>query len=711
MPIMTRMRDSMPVILFGLLFAFILLIVFEWGMDYMGLSSGRAEVVGSINGKKISYQEFTELVRNFAENQKAQSGVEPDENQLKQAREQVWQSLVTQQVISEEIARLGITVTDQELLEWVRGDNPPEDLRRNFVDSTGQFRKDLYEQFLSNPNQFIQDPQGNNPNYGTAWLADYERNLRQRRAQEKLQSIVLASVRVNEGEMQQRFIDQQLKFEALYALFDPNVWVKDEDVKVGDDDLRTYYGENLEQYKFEATRKLKFVQFLETPSASDTTASRNEIEDVAKKARAGIDFFQLVDTYSTRTDSGSFFRHGELAAGVERVAFAARVGDIVGPIQESDGFHLIKVLEERKSKDEYVQASHILFSIDGELDSAAVKLQAQEVAKQARTGKDFAELARTYSKDPGTAPRGGDLGWFAKGRMVKQFEDAAFKARPGEVVGPVRTQFGLHVIKVHARDARELKLASVIIPIEPSPQTKNDVFERARDFAYNAKENEFVKEAESSGFAVKEAEIREKGGVIPGLGVLEGATRWAFDHKVGSVSEPFSLPNGYVVFSIAEAKEAGVRPFDDVKESLRPAVLRKLKTENTKRIAEELKAKFGPADSLTKLSAVNPSVSVQHTGQFTLAGGIAGIGRDQAVIGAVSALSPGEFSSPVEGLRGVYLLQLASRSEFDSTAYTAQRDVLRTQMIQDKRNRFLTAWLEKLKEDAEIEDNRDILFR
>jgi peptidyl-prolyl cis-trans isomerase D len=205
MPIMTRMRDSMPVILFSLLIAFLLLIVLEWGMDIRGVrGGGHAEVVGTIDGKKIAYRDFEEAVRNVSENQRAQTNADLDDTQLKQIRDQVWQTMVTQQLVEQEIKRLGITVTDQEIVDWVRGDNPPEELRRYFIDSTGQFRKDLYEQVLSNPNQYVRDPRGADPSYGSRWLAEMEKNLRLRRAQDKLQSLLLASVRVGEGEIRQR---------------------------------------------------------------------------------------------------------------------------------------------------------------------------------------------------------------------------------------------------------------------------------------------------------------------------------------------------------------------------------------------------------------------------------------------------------------------------------------------------------------------------
>lgn len=711
MPIMTRMRDSMPVILFGLLIAFLITIIFEWGMDYLGTRGSRVETIGKVNGRAISYKEFADLLKNVTESQKTQDNRELDDAAMRQARDQVWQTLITQQVLQDEIKRLGITVTDQEIIDWVRGDNPPEDLRGNFVDSTGQFRKDLYEQFLANPNQFLRDPEGNDPAYGTRWLANYEQSLRLRRSQEKLQSLVLSAVRVSEGEVLHRFTEQHQRFDAAYVLFDPNALVKDNEVEVTDADLRAYYEEHLEQYKVGASRTLKYVLFAEVPSAADSLSRKNGIEDAAQKARAGMDFLEVVATYSEKPDSGTFYRHGELPQPVERAVFAARVGDIVGPMLEGGSYRLMKVLAERRSATEYVHASHILFQLDPAKDTIAAKATAQRVAQEAKRGKDFAALAREHSQDKGSGQRGGDLGWVSKGRMVKAFEDAIFRGKPGEILGPVRTQFGLHVIKVHGRDARELKVASVLLPIEPSSQTRNDIFQRAQDFAYNAKESDFLKEAQASGFEPKEVEVQEQGGVVPGLGANESVTKWAFGKGVGDVSEPYSFPTGNVVFTVTKARDAGVRPMDEVKESLSPLALRVKKIERAKQMAADLRGKLSAGDSLARVTALRPDLRVVNTGPFTLGSPVMGIGRDPVFFGAVSALALGQISPAVESQRGAYLIQLLSRTPVDSTIYATQREGLRTQMMQEKRNRFLTEWLEKVKADADIVDHRDMFFR
>jgi len=709
MPIMTRMRDNMPVILFGLLIAFVITIVFEWGMDYLGTRGGGGDVIGSVNGRKISYREFSELVQNFAEAQKAQTGNDLSDDQLRAAREQVWQSLVTQYLVEEQIGEYDISVTDQELVDWVHGDTPPEDLRRNFVDSTGQFRRDIYEQFLQDPNQFIQDPQGVDPNYGTRWLAEYEQNLRQRRMQEKLQSLILATVRVTEGELLQRYLDQNVKFSSRYALFEATALVPEDQVTLTDENLKRYYEDHTDQYRVPATRSLQYVVLPEQPSAADSSARLEDMEDAARKARAGAEFLDLVYTYSDRPDSGAFFRRGEMSAPLEEAAFSASPGEIVGPLTDQEGVHLLKVLDERRGDREYVRARHILFTLGA--DSAEATGQADSVAAALRKGADFAELATQFSQDPGSASRGGDLGWFTRGRMTPAFEEAAFSASPGEIVGPFRSPFGLHILELTDRDSREVKLAYITMRIDVSPQTRNDLYERAADFAFNARQSDFSSEAGQMGFTLQETSIQEEGGVIPGIGVIQSVSRWAFTNSAGEISEPFTVPGGYAVFAITEENPAGVRPFTEVKESVRPLAMSEARIDRTVEIAQGVRDQLQPGESLSKVSELNPAIDVRSAESFTLAGSVPGVGRDQSFVGTVAGLEPGQISGPVRSTRGAYLIELLSRSPLDSTAYVAQKESLRGRILQDKRNQVLTAWLEGLRQDADIEDHRDLFYR
>jgi len=146
---------------------------------------------------------------------------------------------------------------------------------------------------------------------------------------------------------------------------------------------------------------------------------------------------------------------------------------------------------ERFKQGESVHASHILIGLPPNATPAQkteAKTQAQGVVKQVRGGADFATVARAQSQDPASGPNGGDLGFFPKGQMNPQFEDAAFALKPGTVSAVVETPFGYHIIKVHERRApRTAPFAEV------SGQIKDHLLQGQRD----QKLQEFVRQVKS----------------------------------------------------------------------------------------------------------------------------------------------------------------------------------------------------------------------
>ncbi len=158
----------------------------------------------------------------------------------------------------------------------------------------------------------------------------------------------------------------------------------------------------------------------------------------------------------------------ELRQAVELHLQTERLRDlVVGPIEPTDQELSAYLEEHREDYDtpEEVHARHILIRVPegaSEAEIAQAKKQLEDIKKELESGADFAELAKKYSQDPGSAPNGGDLGFFSRGRMVKEFEDAAFSLEPGQVSDPVRTQFGFHLIKVEEKKpAQHPELAQI----------------------------------------------------------------------------------------------------------------------------------------------------------------------------------------------------------------------------------------------------------
>jgi peptidyl-prolyl cis-trans isomerase D len=113
--------------------------------------------------------------------------------------------------------------------------------------------------------------------------------------------------------------------------------------------------------------------------------------------------------------------------------------------------------KDRFESPERRKARHVLITATDGLDDAAAQKKAQEIADKAKAGADFAQLAKENSKDPGSAQQGGDLGWAQRGMFVGPFEDTLFAMKPGEIRGPIKTQFGYHVIRLDEVDAGKMR--------------------------------------------------------------------------------------------------------------------------------------------------------------------------------------------------------------------------------------------------------------
>ncbi len=699
MAIMTRMRDNMPAILIGLVVLFLITIIFDWGMNYLGLTgAGQNPVIGIINGKEITYQEFNQLVERARENQKAQSGQEIEDEQMETFRQQVWDAYVTQILLEQQIEKWGIKVTDDEIRNIILGEDPPEFLKRNFIDSLGNFNRSIYEQALMDPRN-------------KEALVQAEDAVKQQRLQEKLQSYIQASIVIPESEIKRKFSEQNVKAEAQFVLFDPNK-IKDNEVIATEDDLKKYYNENLEQYKIEAQRKLKYVMFREQATKSDSDAVRKGLVSIAEEAKRDTDFASLVKIYSNKPYQEKAITHGSLPKDAERAIYSAQISEIVGPVSTYEGYGIYKILRDSLGTDEYVHASHILINISP--DSAIAFKKAKELINNLKSGADFAKLAKQYSQDPGSAVNGGDLGWFGKGMMVPEFEKAAFNGKLGEIIGPVKTAYGYHIIKVFEKSRKVVIAADIVNPVKVSAQTQEEIYNSAGDFAYIINKNsEFEKEAELMKYQVLETSpFNEKSDFVPGIGMFKPLVKFAFDNKLGAVSDVFRISNGYVVVKVSEIINAGVKKFDEVKETIRPTVLREKKMELIKKQAEAMRKKIPAGESLNYLSGLDSTLTVTTTGSFNYGQYVGGgVGRDFAFNFTAFRLKPNEISNPVKGTRGYYLIQLLSKTEFDSTAYSIQKNILRNQIFQEKRTSLFNTWLNELKKNSEIEDFRYKYYR
>lgn len=694
MGMMARMRSLAPWFILTVGGLFILFMVLS-DSRVLDFTRTQSQNVGSVDGEDISYQDYSNTVERLRKQQE-QAGQQISEEQMDYFRDQVWDMMVTQKLLDKKIKEFGIVVTDDEVRDAIMGPNPPADIRQQFTDSTGTFNRQAFESAMRDPrNKQI--------------LITIEERERQRLTQQKLQNILFASVTATENEAYDNFIRQNIKMKAKYIAIDPNT-IPDSDVKVTDEDLKKYYDEHAEEYKIENQRRIKYVLFNRQPSQSDSLIVKKNLEAIVAKLKADTASFKsYVQSYSEQPYKKDTVAMTTLPAESRDVLMKANKGDIVGPVKTYEGYVVYKLVDKVASKNEMVRASHILIRSTG--NDAADKQKIDEIYNELMKGANFEQVARTKSQD-GSASQGGDLGWFGKGQMVKPFEDACYSGKIGQIQKPIKTQFGYHIIKVTGRSNQSFVIEKIVNKVTISATTSDKIFQDASDFAYVAKENGFESEAKALKYSVIETPpFNEDAAAIAGLGINKALVKWAFESSVGEVSDVFRFPAGYAVAMVSEIIKPGMKSFDEVKASIRSNVLRMKKLEKAVEIAKNIKSKIGDNGDPQIATSVWASAKIDTTGEFNSSGSIPKLGREYAFAEVALKADLNKWTSPVKGTNYAYLINVTYRTKYDPQLFAFQKEAIKKELINNKRNIYLGQWVEQLKKEAKIVDNRYKFYR
>lgn len=368
---------------------------------------------------------------------------------------------------------------------------------------------------------------------------------------------------------------------------------------------------------------------------------------------------------------------------------------------------------------ESVHARHILVRPEGEGEEAWRKAQerAEAVLRKAQApGADFAALARELSEDPGSKDSGGDLGWFERGRMVKEFEDAVFAMQVGEIKGPVRSQFGFHIIRLEGkRPARQKPLAEVrdLIRFKVAEGLADaEASRRATALKEKIAAGKLTTEEQWRGLAddVVSSNVTPffslDEGVIPGLGRDPAFLEELRKAKEGFVGGPRRTPRGWVVYRVEKTRKAGQTPFEEAKDEAMEGA-RRLKA--VERLKAELASRRGEA--LEQLAAAY-GVQVTPVKDHYRGTSIPGVGVSQALEEAVFATPVGGVTEVVAvGERGVALAKVEAKKVVTPEEVAAGREALRRSMVEDELSKLLDAMLAEAKRNQPMTVNRDLLER
>jgi parvulin-like peptidyl-prolyl isomerase len=689
MGMMAKMRSLAPwfIVTVGGLFVLFMVLSDSKIGEAMGR---RSNDLGEVNGEKISYQDFANLLDRYREFQLQQNGQEIPESQMEQFRDQVWESLISQKLMEQKIKEYDLTVSDKEIENLLLGPNPPQSVTQYFVDSTGRFNREAYDVAIRNPQN------------KTAIL-QLEDQVRQQLLQEKLTTLVNASALVSDEEIKRKFYDDNIKMNADYILVSTPL-NSDTTITVSEDEIEEYYSNNKDDFKIDESRKVKYVLFKTGASHGDSIAIKNNLDAIRDKVEGEEEGFKtFVEIYSERPYSKDTLQLSQIPAEAQDLIVNAKANSFVGPVLTSEGYILYRVEKSIKTKDQVVKASHILVK---------EKAAADDIYKELRGGADFATLAKEKSQDPGSAVKGGDLGWFGKGMMVPEFEKAAFSGRIGRVQKPVKSQFGYHIILVEDKTSNKYVVESIFNKIVASPSTIDKTYEKASDFQYLAEQDGFETTVSDYSYEIVETPALTKtASSVPGLGANRSLLLYTFDNSVGDISPVFKFPTGYVVSTISEVTKAGYKPLEDVKQSIELEVKKVKKAEKELKIAKEIKDKIGEDGDFNLSKEVFPNAKVASVNNFSTSGSIPTLGRDYAFSQVAFELPLQKVSEPFQGARGAFIIKVTSRTDFDSTSFSLQKNSIRTSLLNQKKSALYSQWLVDIKEDADIIDNRYLFYR
>ena len=696
MALIGTLRDKMGILL--VIFIFVALAAFILGelLTNNSVLFNQNEI-GEINGNSISLEQFQSTVEERRANYILNFNREPGDREMTSLRQQAWDLLIARHAIVPEYEKVGIEVTDNEVIDMISGTNIDPSIRQAFLNQeTGEFDRAMLGNYI---NQLKTMPAGSE---GRIRWDLFQRDLKPGRERIKYENLLLKTAYVTKAEAEREY-HLQTDVAEIKFVYVPFYAVSDSVAAVDDGDLKAYYDEHKEEFKTEHTRDIKYVTFSLAASAADSLAMRKDMEQIAQElAKTEDDSLYAV---SNSESQGAFQTYNASSLPQFVKPEDLKANNVIGPFIDGNTYKVVKVSDVFKDTVAYAQASHILIKWDDETAASkkAAREKAQGILREIRNGADFAAKAREHGTD-GTASNGGDLGWVYTGQMVKPFENAVFNAtKPGLINELVETEFGYHIVKINSvKDNTAYKVAVVEKQIGPSDATANAVYRSAETFAANISGiEEFEEKAETEGLNVLESKNLTAGERSIGtLGDARQVVQWLFrDASEGEVSEIFDLQDQYVVAIMTGETEKGYRSMESVRNEIMPEVRKKVKGDA---IIAKLNETKGTLEEIA--NAYGNDAGVYNSSDLKLSSNtLPSAGFDPKAVGIAFGLEDGKRSEPFAGENGVLVIEMQNKTIAPEIAdYTAYKTTIQQQAQQ--RSGFNIA--EAIKDHAEIEDQR-----
>ncbi len=691
-----RNRAGLVVTIIGLaIVAFLLGDIINMGTPFWMKNQNQ---VGNVNGESIDYQDFNMQVEQTTAQYQQQMGGAASPLIKNYAVQQVWNQFISQELLKQEIAKIGLTVGKEELNALVTGSNPSPQIIQAFTNpETGMFDRNQLNTFLSSIST-----------QGTAEMnQQWEmllQNIQNERLNQKYSNLLTNSVYVTALEVQEEYNQRNKLANFKYLMLDYSS-VKDAEIKLTDADYKAYYDAHKNGFKNpEESRAIEYVLFDAKPTANDTAATKSTIDQLKAELIASTNDSLFVMANSDTKRPFTYVRKGQVSPALDSIIFNAAVGSTVGPILSNGVYEIAKIADAKFSPDS-VKASHILLNATAEGGVDKAKVKADSIKGLIQKGESFAALAIQFSTDQGSKVSGGELGTIVRGQMVPEFEEAVFSGKTGDVV-VVNSRFGTHIVKIEQQigNSKIVKAAIVDKAITSGKATTDAAYSKANNFFADINSKNFTETAAKHSLKVEKVDRAiAMDNNFNGTEVPRELVRWIFEAKKGEVSEKvFETDQNFIVARVTDIQPKGILSLEAVKSSIEAQVKNEVKA---KMLSEKMNNALAGATAIDQ-AAQKLGKSAINVENIVLANPVLpGVALEPAVVGTAFGLQPNKVSKSVKGTQGIYAVQV---NGFTNPAELVASEVnnQKKQLQSTRAQRSWSAIFQALQNKATIDDNR-----
>jgi len=655
MSVLQTLREKAGALVAGVIGVSLLLFVVS---DFFGNNNAQRRKANKyyelarIDGEIVQYPDFEAKVQELTEIYKMSGSTEINEQMTESIREQIWQQILTDRLMGKTYRQTGLKVSPEEVETMVFGDNPHPIVQQLFTDpQTGMFNKSFLVNFLKATET--------DPNTKRYWLF-FENQIINDKLNSKLVSLMSKGLYVTrqQSEFEAGLVSQSVDFSFAARNY---ATVPDSSIKVSTEEIKKYYDGHREDFKRTAVRDMEYMVFDILPSEADLKEAENWANNEKPEFAAAEDVVQYINLTADTRHTGFYKTLSEIPESIRPLAEKGDLNEVVGPYFEDGTYKLARIVNISERPDS-VRAAHILLTPGPARTMAKAKAEADSLMQLVRSGIDFGTLAMAVSDDQGSAPVGGDLGWFGEGMMIVPFNNACFAANKGDLV-TVETTYGLHIIKIidQSRKVRKYDIGIVDRKVLPSNATTQRIYAEASQFAgTNDSYDKFNKTVADNNLNKKIAlNITPEQKELPGMTQSRSLVMSLFEHsEKGSIvldansQAVFELPGMYVVAYCSRVQKDGIAPVEDVTSDIRFIMAKKKKGEI---ISDEMTKLTKEGKTLYDIASYYNTNVMDAAGITFRSYSVPGAGIEPGLIAAASASETGVLSKPVTGNSGVYL--------------------------------------------------------